>query len=273
MCVWLLPFIYVPGINYFYNLIDDTAQWYWYDLVYNYYYYGIFTAVLVGLFCWKKLDVRMYFSRINRSEYLPAVRLTMFVYIFSIAAAFGLFYPLSFLVPDFVSFWFLELSPVIYHDGEKYPFIPNLLSFISLVFLAPVTEEFAFRGVLLHRWAEKWSLRTSVIVSSILFGIAHPDPIGATAFSVAMCVVYLKTQSLAMPILCHVLNNLMAWFHEVGYVVLLGSDYEYSLADFQEDWPIAVSAGVISVAWTVRYMVRTKGGAECIAVPQLVQHK
>ena len=46
---------------------------------------------------------------------------------------------------------------------------------LVLVIVAPVTEEFIFRGVFLHRWAARWGVLWSIILSSLLFGAIHRD--------------------------------------------------------------------------------------------------
>lgn len=50
-----------------------------------------------------------------------------------------------------------------------------ILLFISAVILAPLTEEFLFRGIFLHRFSNKWGITAGIIVSSLLFGLAHAN--------------------------------------------------------------------------------------------------
>jgi len=254
VAVWLIPFLYLPGINEIYTLIQADSEWYWYDITYYYYFHFISAAVLVILVISSKVSWSSMFRRPLNADFQPAIKLTVFIFIFSIAAAFALFYPLSYMIPEFVNYWFIELPPIIYTSQGQYPFLPNLLSFLSLVILAPVIEEFTFRGVLLHRWSEKWGTLNAILISSLLFGILHPDPIGAAAFGIAMCVIYMKTQTLIVPIICHGLNNLVVWFMEVGYVIWLGPDYSYTLEEFQAEWTIGLSAAAISAVWVYVYL-------------------
>ena len=138
--------------------------------------------------------------------------------------------------------------------NDQFPFWANVLSFASVVVIAPVVEEFVFRGLLLHRWREKWNLKTAAIMSSVIFGVLHADLIGAVAFGLAMCYLYVKSQSLWIPIVCHMLNNLIAWLMELAYIKF-DEDYpRYEIADFHADWYIGVSAIVIVMLWTWYYM-------------------
>lgn len=254
IAIWLLPFLHLPGLNFIYTHIDPSKDWYWFDIAYYFYYHSIFTALLLILVVSKKVKWRLMFRQPDLTDYIPAIKLTAFIFVFSIAAAYALFYPLSFLLPEFVNYWFIELPPVIYSSKQQFPILPNSLSFISLVFLAPIIEEFAFRGILLHRWSQKWGTNKAILVSSILFGIVHPDPIGATAFGVAMCVIYLKTQTLVLPIICHAINNLVCWLIEAGYVAWLGPNYAYSIESFRAEWLVGVVAALVVGVWTYAYL-------------------
>ena len=93
-------------------------------------------------------------------------------------------------------------------EETAYPQLYNAIQFISVVVLAPIIEEMLFRGIFLHRWATKWSLRTAVITSSIAFGCLHFDFISSSIFGFAASLIYLKTKNLALPIAIHFLNNL-----------------------------------------------------------------
>ncbi|MEM8684412.1 MAG: CPBP family intramembrane glutamic endopeptidase, partial [Pseudomonadota bacterium] len=176
--------------------------------------------------------------------------------------------PLSHVIPDFVTYWFIDLPPLIYFDFGSYPVAPNLLNLLSLCVLAPVIEEIAFRGIILHRWAHKYGLRSAVLWSSLIFGVVHPDFLGAFTFGVGMCVLYLRTQSLLLPIICHGVYNLAVWLIEVGYILKDGPEYLYTLEQFQNEWPIGLTAGLIAVIWALLYL-RWSTSSRTWELPQL----
>ena len=253
--LWVGTYFYLPGFQSFYFRYFSESAWYWWDIVYYYYFYA-FVVIGMGLLVYfSKVSWKTMFSPFDSQEMKPAVKLTAFIFLFSMAAMYLLFYPLSYVVPDFVTWWLIDLPPFIYEVENSYPFIPNLLSFLTLVVLAPVIEEFMFRGLLLHRWTQKWGLYKAVLFSSLLFGVMHPDVIGAFAFGIAMCVLYLKTQTLWVPILCHALTNFAVWLIDVGYRMALGDEYsDYSLEQFQDELYIGVACGVIVLFWFNSYM-------------------
>jgi uncharacterized protein len=89
--------------------------------------------------------------------------------------------------------------------------LQKCLLFFSTVIVAPVAEEFLFRGVILNRWIKKWGLTKALIASSVFFGCLHVNPIGISMFGLLMGVLYLESQTLWVPIFCHSINNLLAF--------------------------------------------------------------
>lgn len=257
--LWLLPFIYMPGIESLtYQLLDSTDEWYWYDIIYYYYFHVVMLIGLLVMVYFGKPNWCNMFEKFQQKELLPSLKLTAFIFIFSIATSYIFFYPLSFIIPGFVEYWYIDIPPFIYADLNTYPIVPNLLSFISLVIIAPILEEFVFRGLLLHRWNKKWGIKYAIILSSLLFGVMHPDPIGATAFGVAMCILYLRTQSLWVPIICHAINNLVAWLLAAGWFAYYGSDHIYTIQDFQNDWQLGLITSILVILWIYIYMKNPK---------------
>lgn len=77
-------------------------------------------------------------------------------------------------------------------------------------FVAPFAEELLFRGVL-YRWIrDRWGYIPALLLSSLLFGIAHVDPLVAVTAFVAGLVLawsYERSGSLWTPVLVHVVYN------------------------------------------------------------------
>ena len=88
-------------------------------------------------------------------------------------------------------------------------FFQYLLLMIVLVIVAPITEEFIFRGVFLHRWAVKWGVVWSIILTSLLFGAVHADIFwfSRAVASIFTALFYIQTKTLLVPIILHALNN------------------------------------------------------------------
>ncbi|MGL5926348.1 lysostaphin resistance A-like protein [Chroococcidiopsis sp.] len=87
------------------------------------------------------------------------------------------------------------------------PILACLTNIISLVIVAPITEEFIVRGILIHRWAMKWGVSSAILVSAIIFGLGHIVPFGAAVFGILMTLLYFKTRTLIVPAIAHAMNN------------------------------------------------------------------
>ena len=259
LIAWFITIFWLPGAATIGIAIGVHTPWYWFDIALIYYMQGLLVAALALTFG---------FWRFPLSETLggpadgPAVRSGLlwaaFLFIIASPALYLVYLPLSYLSPEFVYISLIEGSGVVYYDNGIFPFIPNLLNVVSLCVIAPILEELAFRGVILHRWAHKFGLKKSILLSSLLFGIVHPDVLGAFLFGVGMCILYLRFQSLWVPIISHGFYNFVVWLVELGYFFNDRPYAEYTLQDFQNDWWIAVVYLAIGLLWGLIYFLVRK---------------
>lgn len=78
---------------------------------------------------------------------------------------------------------------------------------IIISIIAPISEEFVFRGLILTRLMARFGLWTGIGLSSLLFGIFHINFFGSFLFAVVASLLFLKTGNLLIPILLHMVNN------------------------------------------------------------------
>ncbi len=258
--VWIILPFYSLGINLLPLGYLGPVDWYWSELIYVYYNHAFFAVTLLLIVRFGgNVKIKSVLGRpATRGEYLAGFKLTAFLMFLSIAAVYASFFPLSYLIPRFVEWWYINISDLIYFELDVYPFVPNILSILSLCVVGPILEEVAFRGIILHRWAHTYGLKSAILASSLLFAIVHPDPIGAFFFGIGMSVLYLKTQSLVLPIVCHGLNNFVVWLWELGYRIRVGPEYVYTLQDFQDEWYIGLICAVVVAVWIVFYFRRRR---------------
>jgi membrane protease YdiL (CAAX protease family) len=122
------------------------------------------------------------------------------------------------------------ISPLI--NLIEFPFFINSLNSInqnteSIIFnfsfailcLAPLIEEFIFRGIIQKNLQSKISVRKAIVITSILFGIVHLNPwqfISAFTISLFIGWVYYRTNNIVNCILIHFFNNAISninWNH------------------------------------------------------------
>ncbi len=97
-----------------------------------------------------------------------------------------------------------------------------------VVFIAPIIGEFVFQDFYYNAFAAKWGTSIAIIVVAMLFALLHVDFLGAVVFSVVLSIVYIRTNSLLMPIVIHMLNNAFV----IGLSFLINKEEIMSFADF-----------------------------------------
>ena len=143
----------------------------------------------------------------------------------------------------------LLLSP----DQVTAPGLYNGLVLFSVVVVAPITEEFIFRGVLLHRWGVKWGIRPAIVMTSILFGMLHSNLVGLFVFGVVMALLYLSTRSLLVPMVAHALNNAIA--SSIDFLTAQPTANTLTtLAEFRANWWLGLVCLLVSAPWVLRYV-------------------
>lgn len=85
-----------------------------------------------------------------------------------------------------------------------------LALFVLLCVVAPPIEEFFFRGFLLNRCAAKWGLKKAIAGTAVLFAVIHGLGLGVIFLGFLTALIYVRTRSLAGPIVLHISNNVVA---------------------------------------------------------------
>ena len=93
--------------------------------------------------------------------------------------------------------------------------IVSILFYVAVVsFVAPIWEEFIFRGFLLPSFTRYFRLDLSILLSSLVFALAHFSTerlIPLTFLGMLMCVVYIRSKNILAPIILHSLWNAFAF--------------------------------------------------------------
>ncbi|EET85545.1 Abortive infection protein, partial [Clostridium carboxidivorans P7] len=84
--------------------------------------------------------------------------------------------------------------------------------FIYVCIIGPAMEEFVFRGVILTGLLKKYSVKKSIIISALLFGIMHLNGIqfiNGFLLGVLLGYIYVRTKSIYLCMYSHILFNTM----------------------------------------------------------------
>lgn len=125
-----------------------------------------------------------------------------------------------------------------------------LLSAIGSIIFAPVLEELIFRGVLFNRLKIRVGIVPAMLISSFLFAIGH-DFGGMTSaflFGLCMCILYLKTDNILIPMSVHFINNVVATILELTQIDLFIGQFPWIIP--------ATIITLIATALLVKYIIQ-----------------
>lgn len=203
-----------------------------------------------------RVNVKQVVGRLPRNyKWLPTAGLVIVVLLFSLSAFLLSFWLLSFVAPTFVE---AVLKVNAQSAGSRSSTSPlgTVLTGITIVIVAPLVEELIFRGVLLQRWAVKWGIRTSLILSSVLFGILHANVVGLTMFGLIMGLLYIKTRTLLVPIACHALNNALALSMGLVPNDTTAAETVSQLDQLRANGWVGLILLALSAPWLVRFITK-----------------
>ncbi len=105
----------------------------------------------------------------------------------------------------------LEMRSELLFAGAEPTILNFLTSLLIIAVLVPVSEELFFRG-LLYRWFQlRFKFWPAVLLSSLLFGLAHYDSlaviISSFVLGVANAIAMERTKSIWVPIVMHAVTN------------------------------------------------------------------
>lgn len=93
-----------------------------------------------------------------------------------------------------------------------------LTSLVTVCLLAPVFEEFIFRGIILGELSKNWSFIAANIIQAVIFGAMHLNVIQglyAALIGVVLGMIYRRSKNLALPMMVHVCFNAINMFSGV----------------------------------------------------------
>lgn len=187
----------------------------------------------------------------DHPRWLATGGLVMAALVFSLSSFLVAASVLSYVVPDFVEAVLREVEADATSQTSN-GLLYQIVTAIATIIVAPITEEFIFRGFILQRWGVKWNLPFALIVSSVGFGLLHLNPIGLSVFGLVMGLLYIKTRSLFVPVAAHMLNNIIA-----TVMTYLPTESEpTTIEKLHANLPLGILLLAISAPWLVRFIAK-----------------
>lgn len=103
--------------------------------------------------------------------------------------------------------------------------LPIIISVISTGIIGPIYEEILFRYILYNRLKKKYSIKKSILITTIIFALIHLSPIKiiyAFLLGLTMNILYERHKNILAPILIHIsANTIVIFLYEYNTYILL----------------------------------------------------
>lgn len=188
-----------------------------------------------------KTDLNNIFLKENRNEIL---------YVFAVNLIFAFIFTFFIAIMDML-IGITDPTWVSIFDIDSVDLSPSafVLSGIISIIFAPLLEELIFRGVLLNRLKIRIGIIPSILITSILFAIGHDTGgmLSAFVFGICMCILYLKTDNILVPMAVHFINNLFA-------VIIETARFDYFISQFPQVLILGLAVAIAAISLT-RYII------------------
>lgn len=125
-----------------------------------------------------------------------------------------------------------------------------ILDAIGAIIFAPIMEELIFRGVIFNRLKIRIGIIPAMIISSFIFAIGHEfgGITSAFLFGICMCLLYLKTDNILIPMCVHFINNVVATLLNI-------TDFDIVISQFPWIIPSTILS-LIGTVYLIKYIIQ-----------------
>lgn len=199
--IWSIPLTWLSWV------LDIPLE----DPFCNYLFFGVMFISLCLLMLLRLRVANIQLSYLwgkfpSNYPWLRLVLLTLCLLTFSLGSAFVSYSIAYQIAPQWMEGFLYSILQEA-QTPSAFPKLSKGLEILALLVIAPLAEEFIFRGILFHRWSTKWGIKAGILLSSFLFGLGHANPVGLTMVGIILCLLYLQSRSIWIPIITHFLNN------------------------------------------------------------------
>ena len=162
--------------------------------------------------CRKKFHLRV---RLEKIQQMPKATIFLLAFLVGLFQAIPISALESFMdLPDYLEQDFVDLAH-------------NPIGILMLCIIAPIAEEYLFRGLMMRKML-KWNISPwyAIIGSSIMFGLIHLNPAqipGPIILGIVMAWMCYRTRSLIPGIIIHITNNTLCLIPEECYNTYIAS--------------------------------------------------
>lgn len=137
----------------------------------------------------------------------------------------------------------------------------SVVRMVAFLISHPVAEEILFRGIIFVFLRKYFSMFMSAALSSVVFGLCHyPFFINITLGGLYLVIVFIKTNSLAVTILLHSLNNVISLTYRI-------------LIEYIDYLPDSFAMAILFILLTMPFALIVIGWRDLVALIKSGWHK
>ena len=198
---FLLIYLGIAGLSFIFN-IDMNS------LLFKFALYGL---MLIFFIFALKVPFRQF-----KNSFIALKKSNMSFKVLFIVIANCLFTATIFFVLTYLSnVYNLNFNSFLFGFFDLTDYLGLIFYIFVVIILSPIVEEFLFRGIILRKLVTElhFDIKWAVLISSFLFGICHNfgGIISAFLFGICMAFLYIKSKNIFIPILAHLVNNLLSF--------------------------------------------------------------
>ncbi|QKS69710.1 CPBP family intramembrane metalloprotease [Paenalkalicoccus suaedae] len=179
--------------------------------------YGIYLYLTIFLWIYlffKKHNISFKELTIGNTRKVPWLKIgitTTLMYVLSTAITVAGILYLMYLFPSFIT-----------DAGSGGPVVEEtllrvLIHILLTVLTAPIVEELLFRGILQNKLSFKYGRVIGIVLTALLFAVIHPlSMLSAFIISIFLSILYIRYQTIIVPILAHVFFNFLSIIQTYG---------------------------------------------------------
>ncbi|MEL7039102.1 MAG: type II CAAX endopeptidase family protein [Cyanobacteria bacterium J06592_8] len=249
--LWITSHLLIYSISLIFISLDD-----WESILIENYLYIISEIVYFIVFIVKIKESKLDLNKIIGQDKSINLKSILVITIMDFALNRGLnsltLYQLSFIFPRYVENFI--------NDRSYTNLLEMLLWAVSAILLAPLMEEFFFRGLALQRWVMKWGIKTAIIASSLFFALVHfrYDIISLFIGGLILSILYIKTHNLISSIICHFCyNTLVVFFSFINFISLTENERNafITIESYQDYTQGLLSQRIFLIAVSVPFII------------------
>ena len=110
-------------------------------------------------------------------------------------------------------------------------------------------------GIILHRLTTKWGVRKAVLAIGIYYGITfYQNFIGGFTLGITLCLLYIKTRTLIVPIVFRIMSIVIYLIIETYYFFTIQSNSNNFLGQFQSEFKLGIILTAVSTPYIIYWL-------------------